>query len=256
MPLNPTVSVITPMYNSEPFISDTISSVIEQNYDEWEMIVVDDCSTDRSVEIVEAVTKKESRVKLVRLERNMGPAYARNVAIDKARGRYIAFLDGDDMWRADKLEKQIAFMQKRDIALSYTDYYRIEERSKKEIDVIHAPEKVDYHELLKQNVIGCLTAVYDTEKVGKVYMPDILKRQDFALWLKILKRIPYAYGLSEPLACYRLRSGSISSNKIYSSLFNWRLYREVERLPWYKALYYFGWYTYRSFQKYSIKRKW
>jgi hypothetical protein len=113
---------------------------------------------------------------------------------------------------------------------------------------------VDYRELLKQNIIGCLTAIYDTEKVGKVYMPEIRKRQDFGLWLKILRRVPVAYGLDEPLAEYRVRSSdSVSSNKLKASLYNWRLYREVEKLPLAKALYYFGWYTYRSLVKYGRK---
>ncbi len=244
------VSIITPLYNAESFIAETIRSVLSQTMDEWEMIVVDDCSTDRSAEVVREVAAGDRRIRLVRLEHNVGPAVARNRAIELAKGRYIAFLDGDDMWSERKLERQIAFMKDRDIALSYTDYYRIEERSGRRIDLIRAPEKVDYRELLKQNVIGCLTAVYDTEKLGKVYMPEILKRQDFALWLKILKRVPFAYGLNEPLACYRVRSASVSSNKIRSSLYNWKLYREVEKLPWYEAAYYFGWYTFRSLRKY------
>ncbi|WP_457594799.1 glycosyltransferase family 2 protein [Hydrogenimonas sp.] len=244
------VSIITPLYNAESFIAETIRSVLSQTMDEWEMIVVDDCSTDRSAEVVREVAAGDRRIRLVRLEHNVGPAVARNRAIELAKGRYIAFLDGDDMWSERKLERQIAFMKDRDIVLSYTDYYRIEERSGRRIDLIRAPEKVDYRELLKQNVIGCLTAVYDTEKLGKVYMPEILKRQDFALWLKILKRVPFAYGLNEPLACYRVRSASVSSNKIRSSLYNWKLYREVEKLPWYEAAYYFGWYTFRSLRKY------
>ncbi|BBG66792.1 putative N-acetylgalactosaminyl-diphosphoundecaprenol glucuronosyltransferase [Hydrogenimonas sp.] len=244
------VSVITPTYNAQAYLEEAILSVMAQSYGNWEMIIVDDASGDRTAEIAEMYAKKESRIRFIRLERNSGPAVARNRAIEEAEGRYIAFLDGDDIWAGSKLEKQIAFMKERDVALSYTDYYRIEESGGRKIDLIHAPERVDYRELLKQNVIGCLTAVYDTKKVGKLYMPDILKRQDFALWLDILKKVPFAYGLNEPLAYYRVRSSSISSNKIASSLYNWKLYREVEKLPWYKAVYYFGWYTYRSFQKY------
>ncbi len=244
------VSVITPLYNCEPYAAETIASVLKQSYEEWEMIIVDDCSTDRSAEVVENIAAKEPRIRLLRLERNMGPAVARNRAIREARGRYIAFLDGDDIWSEKKLERQIAFMEERDVALSYTGYYRIDEISGETIDRIEVPETVDYKELLKQNIIGCLTAVYDTEKLGRVYMPEIRKRQDFGLWLAILKRIPYACGLNEPLAYYRIRSASVSSNKILSSAYNWKLYREVEKLPWYKAVYYFGWYTYRSLRKY------
>jgi len=142
-------------------------------------------------------------------------------------------------------------MKEKDIALSYTGYYRIEEDNSEIIDRISIPSKVNYSELLKQNIMGCLTVIYDSEKLGKVYMPDIKKRQDFALWLDILKKIPYAYGLDEPLAYYRVRTNSVSSNKILASIYNWKLYREVEKLPLYKAIYYFGWYTYKSILKYK-----
>ncbi len=216
------------------------------------MIVVDDCSADKSAEIVDAIAKKEPRIRLIRLDKNSGPAIARNIAIKASYGRYIAFLDSDDLWLPQKLEKQIDFIRRTDAGLVYSGYHMIEEESGERIGTVSIPARVDYRELLKQNVIGCLTALYDTEKLGKVYMPEIMKRQDFALWLKILKQIPYAYGLNEPLACYRVRNASVSSNKILSSLYNWKLYRDIEKLPLHRALYYFGWYTYRSFLKYKI----
>ena len=249
--MNNLVSIITPSYNSEKFIKETINSVISQTYKNWEMIIVDDVSSDNSCEIIELYSKKDNRIKLIKLEKNSGPAVARNRAIQEAKGRYIAFLDSDDLWHKDKLTKQLSFMQEQDIALSYTSYYRIKETSRKIIYQFYVPEKVDYSELLKQNIIGCLTAIYDTKKIGKVYMPNIDKRQDFGLWLNILKKVPYAYGLDEPLAYYRVRSASVSSNKILASKYNWKLYREVEKLPLYKAIYYFGWYTYRSILRYK-----
>jgi glycosyltransferase involved in cell wall biosynthesis len=245
------VSIITPSYNSEKFIAQTIESVLNQTYREWEMIIVDDQSTDNSVKLIDSYVQKDTRIKCIVLEENSGPAVARNRAIEEAKGRYIAFLDADDLWMPQKLEKQIAFMQRENIALSYTGYYRFEESAEKLKDEITVPLKVDYHELLKQNIIGCLTAVYDTKLLGKVTMPLIRKRQDFGLWLKILKEVPYAYALQEPLAYYRIHTDSISSNKIVSSKYNWKLYREVEKLPWYKAVYYFAWYTYRSLLKYK-----
>ncbi|MDM5272399.1 glycosyltransferase family 2 protein [Sulfurovum sp. zt1-1] len=245
------VSIITPSYNSEKYIAQTIESVLNQTYTEWEMIIVDDRSTDNSDALIERYAQKEERIKYIVLEENSGPAVARNRAIKEAQGRYIAFLDADDLWAPQKLEKQIAFMQKENIALSYTGYYRFETSIEQIIDEITVPLKVDYHELLKQNIIGCLTAVYDTKILGKVYMPLIRKRQDFGLWLKILKEVPYAYGMNEPLAYYRIHDDSISSNKIISSQYNWKLYREVEKLPWHKAVYYFAWYTYRSLLKYK-----
>lgn len=245
------VSIVTPSYNSSKFISQTIESVLNQTFKEWELIVVDDHSLDGSNRIIEDYIHKDSRIKLITLKKNSGPAIARNYGIEEAKGRYIAFLDSDDLWHPEKLSKQLSFMQEHDIALSYTAYHRIEEERGEIIDLINVPTNVDYSELLKQNIIGCLTAMYDTQKIGKVTMPDILKRQDFALWLNILKNVPSAYGLDEPLAYYRVRNSSVSSNKILASKYNWKLYREVEKLPLHKAIYYFGWYTYKSILKYK-----
>jgi len=245
------VSIIMPSYNSEQFISKTIDSVLSQTYQNWEMIIVDDVSPDNSNDIIEGYIKKDSRIKLIKLKQNSGPAIARNYAIKEAKGRYISFLDSDDLWLPDKLFSQITFMQEHDIALSYTSYYHIEEESEKIINQIYALNKVNYSELLKKNIIGCFTAIYDTEKLGKVYMPDIRKRQDYALWLAILKKVPFAYGLDEMLGYYRVRTNSVSSNKILSSKYNWKVYREIEKLPLYKAIYYFGWYTYKSILKYK-----
>lgn len=245
------VSIIMPNYNGAQFLEETITSVLTQTYKNWELLLVDDCSFDDSVKLIDSLTSEDRRVKLIKLTENSGPAIARNHAIKEAKGRYIAFLDSDDLWHKDKLTKQISFMEEQGAALSYTSYYRIKETSGKIIYQFHVPEKVDYSELLKQNIIGCLTAIYDTKKIGKVYMPNIDKRQDFGLWLNILKKIHYAYGMTEPLASYRVRSTSVSSNKILASKYNWKLYREVEKLPLYKAIYYFGWYTYKSILQYK-----
>ena len=238
------VSIITPSYNSEQFISQTIDSVLAQTYENWELIIIDDCSIDNSNKIIEAHMQRSEKIKLILLKNNSGPAIARNKGIEQAKGRYIAFLDSDDLWMPEKLSKQLTFMQKNDIALSFTSYYHMEEESEKIIQYIYALNKVNYSELLKKNIIGCFTVMYDTEKLGKVYMPDIRKRQDYALWLTILKKVPYAYGLDEMLGYYRVRSNSVSSNKILSSKYNWKMYRDIEKLPLHKAIYYFGWYTY------------
>ena len=244
------VSIITPLHNSEQFISVTIESVLKQTHERLEMIIVDDASTDNSCLIVEKYIEQDDRIKLIKLEVNSGPAASRNRAIREARGRYIAFLDSDDLWAPDKLARQIAFMQKCQTPLSFTGYYHISEEDSEITSYIGVPERVDYEELLKQNTIGCLTAMYDTNVLGKVYMPEIQKRQDFALWLKILKKTPYAYGLDEPLAYYRVRTASVSSNRLLASTYNWKMYREVEKLPLHKAIYYFGWYTFRIVIKY------
>ena len=248
--MNSLVSIITPSHNSMQFIPETIDSVMNQTYQNWELIIIDDHSQDNSVETVEKYLEKDNRIKLIKLIENSGPAVARNRGIQEAKGRYIAFLDSDDMWMPDKLSKQLSFMQNHHISLSFAGYYRIKEEDGAIIDYVSALKSVDYKELLKQNVIGSLTAMYDTDILGKVYMPEIRKRQDFALWLKILKKIPYARGLDEPLAYYRVRNESLSSNKIAASRYNWKMYREIEKFPLPKAIYYFGWYTFRVMRKY------
>lgn len=170
------------------------------------MIIVDDVSPDNSNKIIEEYCKKDSRIKLIKLKENSGPAVARNRAI---KGRYIAFLDADDLW---KPEKQINFMIEKNCALSYSAYETMSEEGK----IIVPPSKLSYKDILKTNYIGCLTAIYDTQKV---YMPLIKKRQDYGLWLKILKETDFAYGLDESLATYRLMSNSVSSNKFKIQLF-------------------------------------
>jgi len=239
--MNDLVSIITPSYNSKKYIKETIDSVKQQIYKNWEMIIVDDCSPDNSNFIIEKYSKKDSRIKLIKLEKNSGPAIARNRAIEAAKGRFIAFLDADDLWAPEKLEKHIAFMCKNNCALTYSYYDIIDENNNPLDHVIKPPLQLTYKDLLKTNYIGCLTAVYDTKIVGKVYMPLIRKRQDYGLWLKILKQIPYAYGIPEVLASYRLRKNSISSNKMNLLKYNYNLFREHEGFSPIKACYYVAW---------------
>lgn len=242
---NELISIITPSYKSERFISQTIESVLAQTYQNWEMIVVDDVSLDNSSDIVEKYCKKDNRIRLIKLEKNSGAAVARNRAIKEAKGRYIAFLDADDIWKAEKLEKQIYFMQKNNYSFTYTAYEKIDENGVV-FGKIGVPLKVSYNQLLKTCVIGCLTVIYDTEKLDKVYMPLIRKRQDFGLWLKILKKVDFAYGINEPLAFYTVREDSISANKKSAAQFTWKLYREIEKLNLLKACYYFSHYAIRG----------
>jgi glycosyltransferase involved in cell wall biosynthesis len=244
------VSIITANYNAAKYISDTIESVLAQSYDNWEMIIVDDCSSDNSIEIIESYIAKDSRIKLVQLEQNSGAAVARNRAIELAQGRFIAFLDSDDLWQSDKLEKQISFMLKNGYIFSYSHYDLIDEDNKRYGITFKAPPKVSYNDLLKTCSIGCLTAIYDTKSLGKVTMPLILKRQDYGLWLKILKKIDYAYCYDESLAIYRTRTNSISSNKIKAAQYQWKIYRDVEKLGIFKSIFYFIHYVYNGLRKY------
>lgn len=233
-----TVSIITPLYNCSDFLEKTIQSVIFQSYVHWEMIMVDDCSQDNSLEIAKRYASYDERIKIIQLEQNSGAAVARNTAIKKAKGRYIAFLDSDDQWLPNKLESQLSFMQKNEVVFSYAAYEKVDEQGNV-VGLIRVPEKVEYSDLLKVCSIGCLTAMYDTYTLGKIYMPLIRKRQDLGLWLRILKKIPYAYGVQEVLGQYQLRSDSISANKISAAKYTWRLYRDVEKLNIFLASYYF-----------------
>lgn len=239
------ISIITPSYNSSIFIGETIRSVICQTFDEWEMIIVDDCSTDSSIEVIQSFVDQDPRIKLIQLTENSGAAVARNKAIEAAQGRYIAFLDSDDAWLPNKLEKQIAFIEGNNYPFTFAAYDKVNE-SNVVFGHVGVPNKVTYHDLLKSCSIGCLTAIYDTEYFGKVYMPLIRKRQDLGLWLKLLKKTDYAYGLNETLGLYKVRSDSISANKKSAALFTWRLYRDVEKLNIVKASYYFSHYAVRG----------
>lgn len=246
----PLISVITPAYNAERFIEDAINSVLRQTYTHWEMIIVDDCSTDRTREIIKLYLRKDTRIKLIELKNNSGPAVARNVAFEHARGRYLAFLDADDQWMPEKLEKQLNFMQERQIAFSFTKYIKIKESNTETHSVVHIPDYVTYKQLLKHNVIGCLTVMLDTEMIGEVKMVNMRSRQDYALWLTLCKRGFTAYGLQEVLAKYRIVGNSISHNKLKMARQNWKVYREVKKLSLMKSVWYFANNVYFSVKKY------
>lgn len=233
------VSIITPTYNSEKYIKETINSVLSQTYQNWEMIIVDDCSTDNTVRIIEEEMEKNSRIRFIQLQENQGAAVARNTAINYANGRYIAFLDSDDLWEMNKLEVQVSFMNMNNIPFSYTSYKIINENGEETGKVVNVPEKIDYNQLLKNTIIGCLTVMLDINKFGRVQMPNMRTRQDTALWLSILKQGYIAYGIQQPLAKYRKKSGSISSNKLKMAKQNWKLYREIENLSLVKSIWCF-----------------
>ena len=246
------VSIITPTYNSEEYMGHTIESVQAQTYEAWELIVVDDGSSDGTCQLVADAAVADSRIKFFKSEENKGAAAARNKAIQESSGRYIAFLDSDDLWREDKLARQLAFMAERRAVLSYTAYEKIDERGARQGRVISVPDKIDYRGLLRASIIGCLTAVYDTKELGKVYMPEIRRRQDYGLWLKILRQGEMAHGLNVPLAFLRKRNESLSSNKLLSAYYVWKLFREVEGLRMIPSMYYFANYAARALRKAAI----
>ncbi len=243
------VSIVMPSFNSAPFIEASIASVRAQSYGNWELLVSDDGSTDNTLQIVAHAAAGDPRIRLIASSKNLGPAVARNAAIAQAAGRFIAFLDSDDLWKPEKLQRQLDFMLERGVALSFSSYDRISEDGKP-LDPLRVRQPVDYNSLLKSCVIGCLTAVYDTKTFGKVYMPDIRRRQDFGLWLKLLKSVEFAYPIEDSLAIYRVRTNSLSSNKLVAAKFTWRLYRETEKLSLMASAYYFSHYAFRGTWRY------
>jgi len=231
------VSVITPVHNSYELVEETIKSVLNQTFTDWELILIDDKSSDNGLDILAKYVKQDSRIRLLKNSENKGAAITRNRGIEAAKGRFIAFLDSDDIWAPEKLETQLQFMTENNYPFTFTAYRKL--KTNKIVGIQEVPEKVTHRDLLKTCSIGCLTAIYDTLQVGKVYMPNISRRQDFALWLKLLKMVPYAYGLNIPLATYRIRTDSISGNKLKAAQYQWRVYREFEQLNFVQASYYF-----------------
>ena len=244
------VSIIMPSYNSELTIKESIKSVIEQTYSNWELLITDDCSTDRTCQIVKEFVEQDDRIKLFVSDKNKGAGAARNNSIKESSGRFLAFLDSDDLWAPDKLKEQINYMTINGYALTYTAYSKIDTYGNIKKDIL-PPSKGDFSSLLKSNDIGCLTAIYDTEVVGKVYMPLIRKRQDMALWLIILQKIDYAHCLNKNLAFYREGHLSLSSNKIKIIKSQWEFYRNYLGFGYVKAVYYFLHYIQRALRKHA-----
>ena len=243
------VSIITPSYNSSKFIKDCVASVFSQTYKNWEMIIVDDCSKDNSKEIISELSTKDKRIKSIFLEKNVGAAEARNAAIRQSKGKYVAFLDSDDLWNPKKLEKQLSFMYENEIAFSYTNYQFMSENGEDLSNIISAPEKMTYDSYLKNTIIGCLTVIIDREKSGEFEMPNIRSSHDMALWLLIMKRGFSAYGLDENLARYRIVSTSNTASKWHAAKDVWKVYRQVEKLSFIYSAWCFVWYAFNALKK-------
>lgn len=244
----PLVSIIMPAYNAEKYILQSIKSVLKQSYQNWELLITDDHSDDSTQQIIKDYSLKDKRIKLFINKVNGGAGVARNNSIEQAAGRFIAFLDADDQWHSEKLTKQISFMLTNNYSFTYTAYQKIVNGELK--GVVSPPSSTNYSKLLSGNVIGCLTAIYDTHELNKQYMPLIRKRQDMGLWLNILKQVPKAYCLSDVLALYRVDSG-MTRNKLEIIKWQWVFYREVAKLNFFKATYHFCIYSVKGFLKYS-----
>lgn len=222
------VSIIMPSYNTADYIAESIQSVLEQSYTDWELIVVDDCSTDNTDEVIKPYLT-DGRIKYYKNEKNSGAAVSRNHALREAKGKWIAFLDSDDLWMPDKLEKQICFMEKNGYSFSYTNYIEIDENSKPNGKKVTGPKKITKHGMYNYCWLGCLTVMYDAETVGLIQIADIKKNNDYAMWLKVCKKAD-CYLLNEELALYRRgRQGSISTHSI-KKLIGWhyKLHKEAD----------------------------
>lgn len=250
--LNSCISIITPCYNAELYISQAIQSVLAQTYSDWELIIVDDGSKDKTASIIRQFAEQDNRIKYFKTERPSGsPTLPRNIGVEHAQGRYIAFLDSDDAWMPNKLEKQLKLFEDEQTAIVFSDYEKMSEDGKRNNRIVKAPREVDYKHLLRSNVIGCLTAIYDTEKVGKMFFPHHA-HEDYILWLSILKKGYMARNTGTVEALYRVRLSSVSSNKIRVLSWQWDIYRNVEKVGLLKSVYYFIHYAYKAYRKSRI----
>ncbi len=245
------VSIITPLYNSERFVAATIESVLAQTYQHWEMIVIDDGSTDNSARIVTEYATRDPRIKLFS-QPNAGSAAARNNGIRRAIGRYIALLDSDDLWEPNFLEEQIALLTEKNAALVCSSHKRIDENGKECLQPFRAPQRMTYNDLLKTCSISCLTGLYDSSKFGKIYLNEDFRtlRDDHIYWLTIAKKAGEAFGNQQILASYRMRSNSVSYSKRKVIIPQFRVYYESEKLGFWRSLYYLMHWAWNGYKKY------
>lgn len=245
------VSIIIPVYNASHFLEETINSIQEQTYSNWEAIFIDDCSSDNSYDIIKKYQKEDKRIKLIKNKTNSGAAISRNNGISKAKGDYLCFLDADDKWHPKKIANQIKFMQKLNCEFSFTGYQFADEKCNPNGKIVSMPDKINYQQALKNTTIWTSTVMFDMGKLTKddIYMPNIKRGQDTATWWKVLKKIEYAYGLNEVLSYYRRTNNSLSANKLTALKRTWNLYRNVEHLNILSSFYNFCWYCFNAVRR-------
>lgn len=243
------ISIITPCYNSEKYISETYDSIKSQNYKNWEWIIVDDCSSDKSVEIIQSFN--DERIKLFIQSKNQGAAYARNLALNKAQGRFITFLDSDDLWLPNFLETTINYLIENNEELVYSSYKRVDENLKPLLADFIAVDKVDRNRILYNCPIPMLTSVYDSKRIGKIPVPDVELREDHAMWIDLLGKIKYARAINESLAIYRIRNNSVSRNKLRIAKKQYNVYRYYLKMNFFKSSYYTFFWAINGIKKYG-----
>lgn len=247
----PLISIVMPAYNAEKTIKDAIQSVINQTYKHWELLVIDDCSKDSTKEIVQQLCKKDTRIILLKNEKNLGVSKSRNYGIRKSRGSWIALLDSDDMWVAEKLEKQYRLLnQREDADLIFTGSSFINSDGDNFTYILHVPKQIIYKQLLKQNLISCSSVLVRRGLLELYPMQRDDMHEDFIVWLQILKKGGKAYGLDEPLLIYRLSVKSKSGNKKKAAQMTYQVYR-LMGLNTAQSIYYFFWYAVKNYEKYK-----
>ena len=249
MESQPLVSVIMPCYNMEKFVSEAIMSVSQQTYPYWELLIVDDASTDGTVATVKKLADQDERIHFTVKTEHSGIADTRNLCIRLANGPFLAFLDADDVWHPEKLEKQVMFMKEKNVGFTYSAYDWIDEDGVSLNKCIHTIGNLDYEAYLRNTIIGCSTVMVNKTITGDVAVPNFRTSEDSATWLDILKKGHLAYAIEEPLVSYRIRKKSASSNKLKASSDLWKVYRKNEKLSFVKALYYFGCYAFNALKK-------
>lgn len=249
MESQPLISVIMPCYNMASYVSDSIKSVIAQTYPHWELLIVDDASSDETVNIIKSYAQADSRIKFAIKKQNSGISDTRNQCIQMAQGQFLAFLDADDIWHPEKLEKQLSFMLAKNIGFTYSTYDWIDEDGKIMNKFINTIGNLDYKTYLRNTIIGCSTVMVNKAIIGDVFVPKFRTSEDTATWLDILRKGLMAYAIDESLVSYRIRRKSASSNKIRASIDLWKVYRQHEKLPFFKAIYYFSCYAFNAVKK-------
>ncbi|MDO5615029.1 MAG: glycosyltransferase family 2 protein [Cruoricaptor ignavus] len=245
----PEVSIITPCYNSSKFLQETISSVLGQTFTDWEWIIADDCSKDESVEILRSTN--DNRITILEAEKNGGAGYARNLALKKASGRFITFLDADDFWEPHFLEEMVNFMKRENTELAYSNYARCDENLNPTIADFRADKVVTFNNLLKTCRLSLLSSMYDSQRVGKEFFPEGSKREDHVMWLNLLKKIPEGKPLPKTMAKYRMHGNSVSRKKSNIVKDQYLVYKDFMKFSTLKSLYYTANWAMNGFMKYS-----
>ncbi len=245
----PSISIITACYNSEKYISDVIDSVLNQTYTDWEWVIVDDNSTDLSPSIIKKYDNP--KIKLIQLKENQGASKARNIGLKQAKGRYITFIDSDDIWLPNFLEKVITYLIENNEEVVYTSYKRYDENLNPLLPDFIAEDNINFDRLLYNCPMPMLTTIYDSQRIGKIPIPEVLKREDYAMWLTIMQKIPHARAIAESLAIYRIRNNSYSRNKWSMLKSQFLVYYNFLGLSLYRSLYYTIHWAFNGLKKYG-----